>query len=188
MPLDPTTNPIDSRSKDEIFMDLVRSGVLSVDSDGRIWRHSATTRGGGRTYEFPERRAECLGKRGYLCLSLKLNRKTRSIGAHRIVWIHFNGPIPIDKEINHINAIRTDNRPSNLEAISHGDNMRHAYGLGLIHRASGEKHPKAKLTAENVAEIRSLYSTGAAGISDLARRFGVVSGTVDHIIHRRTWK
>jgi len=53
---------------------------------------------------------------------------------HRIVWMTANRQfIPADKEINHINQIKTDNRIENLELISHIENIqkywRHPVGL-----------------------------------------------------------
>src|SRR5690606_11936357 len=58
---------------------------------------------------------------------------------HQMVWESVNGPIPEGKEINHINGIKTDNRIANLELVSHLENVRHAFRIGLVEKA-GESH------------------------------------------------
>ena len=46
---------------------------------------------------------------------------------HRLVWETFNGEIPKGYEIDHINAVRDDNRLENLQLLTHLDNMRKAH-------------------------------------------------------------
>lgn len=46
---------------------------------------------------------------------------------HRIVWETFNGEIPDGYEIDHINAVRDDNRLENLQLLTRLDNMRKAH-------------------------------------------------------------
>ena len=45
---------------------------------------------------------------------------------HRLVWEHFNGPIPAGMDIDHNNETndKTDNRIENLQLLSHKDNAR----------------------------------------------------------------
>ena len=44
---------------------------------------------------------------------------------HRLVWILFNGDIPEEYQIDHINQDRTDNRIENLRLVSHRTNIAH---------------------------------------------------------------
>lgn len=49
--------------------------------------------------------------------------------AHRWIYRAFKGEIPEGYTINHINEIKTDNRPQNLEAVTFSQNLR--YGTGI---------------------------------------------------------
>jgi hypothetical protein len=51
---------------------------------------------------------------------------------HRIVWEFVHGPIPDGLEVNHINGVKHDNRISNLEVVTHAENIRHALRTGLM--------------------------------------------------------
>jgi len=57
---------------------------------------------------------------GYVMIGCKMKR----ISAHRIAWFMFYGSIPDDKEIDHINNDRKDNRIVNLRLCTHAENQR----------------------------------------------------------------
>lgn len=108
-----------------------------------------------------------------------------SLNGHRLIWEAVNGPIPAGFEINHKNGIKTDNRITNLELVTHQENMRHAYRIGLKSNR-GDKHPSRKLCSTQVREIRQLLKVGS-DCRDLARQFGVTRETIYHIRARKTW-
>lgn len=54
-------------------------------------------------------------------------------------------------------------------------------------RPRGESHPSAKLTADDVTEVRRLHAAGMS-ISAIGRRFGVNHNSIQAIIRGRTWK
>jgi hypothetical protein len=127
-----------------------------------------------------------------------LSRKGRKkIGAsvHRLVAAAFIGPIPPGLVVNHINGIRSDNRVSNLEIITQGQNISHAIRTGLKKApqhyrpiARGEDNPKAILTNEQVRQIKLRLATGRHGIGrTLAREFGVSEHTISKIKHGQNW-
>lgn len=53
-------------------------------------------------------------------------------------------------------------------------------------RLRGEDHPNAKLTNEQVREIRKLYDTGFSN-NVIARNFKISSWNVEEIGKRKTW-
>jgi len=53
-------------------------------------------------------------------------------------------------------------------------------------RARGENHPNAKLTSEQVLQIRDLYSKGFS-TNVIARNFKVSTWNVEEIVKRKTW-
>lgn len=87
--------------------------ILSFDQDsGKLfWKvrtgSSAAGSIAGTKNQFGYRQVSISGKRYF---------------AHRIVWTLFNGDIPEDKEIDHINGERDDNRISNLRLVSRSQN------------------------------------------------------------------
>lgn len=66
---------------------------------------------------------------GYVCVYLFHNRIRKTLLIHRLIAIHFI-PNPENKpNINHINAIRTDNRIENLEWCTQKENIMHTKKL-----------------------------------------------------------
>jgi hypothetical protein len=53
---------------------------------------------------------------------------------------------------------------------------------------SGENHPKARLTDEQVAKMRRMYRPGIVGYMTLAEEFGCSWRTVRDIVQYRTRK
>ena len=119
---------------------------------------------------------------GYVLVSLY--RERRKFRAHRVIWEAVHGPIPEGLEINHVNGVKTDNRIENLELVTRGENLSHAFRLGLKNYR-GERHPQSRLTAANVAEIRERASTESQ--ASLAIEFGVSAPHINRIVHHRTW-
>ena len=53
-------------------------------------------------------------------------------------------------------------------------------------RLRGESHPRAKLTAEQVRQIRDLYSKGFS-TNVIARNFKVSTWNIEEIVKNKTW-
>ena len=74
---------------------------------------------------------------------------------------------------------------AHLEETTPLENTRHAHEMGLCR--SGERHHNAKLTADEVQEMRALRSEGWL-LSDLAARYGVTKSNVSYILRGKGWK
>lgn len=116
---------------------LINDGVLSVDTEGRIWRNAIENR--GRFLAIVPRRAESIGGKEYLRLALWIDGELRNVGAHRVVWSHVRGPIPDGMQINHRDLNKRNNAIVNLEVVSGAENIRHSY-------ANGRRHPWSDAT------------------------------------------
>lgn len=63
-----------------------------------------------------------ISSRGYMYVSLSRHSKVKHKSVHRLVAEMFLGKHPT-MEVNHINENKTDNRLTNLEWITHKDNL-----------------------------------------------------------------
>lgn len=52
----------------------------------------------------------------------------------------------------------------------------------------GERNPGAKLTEQEVRDIRSLHTLEASPFKDLGKQFGISPAAVRYIVTRKTWK
>lgn len=157
-------------------INMIAEGVLSIDIQGRIWRHKRLYRGLKYDDVNPKKRAEHRSGHGYLNIQMYFNNRQNKAMAHRIVWIYFYGEIPKGVEINHKNGIKDDNRPSNLELVTRSENMKHANTHGWLNIGKGDKHPSAKLTIQKVERIRKIYASNLLTLSELGRMFNVYPG------------
>ncbi len=148
---------------------------FEIDPEGRIWRI--------RRNRVPcsPARAESEGSLGYLSVSFA----SENAWAHRLVYQHYFGDIPEGLFINHKNGNKSDNRPSNLEAVTHSQNRRHSYLVLGERPRQGNGAPK--LTAAQVAEIR-LRARGGESPRSLAQQHGVTYQCVLWTLHGRSWR
>jgi hypothetical protein len=113
----------------------------------------------------------------------------RAWKAHRLAYTFTNGSIPQGKFICH----HCDNppcvNPAHLYAGTQLDNMRDRDRRGRgdwSKSATGERHSQAKLTWEQVGEIRRRCASGSAQRS-LAFEYGVSPSTIHRIVHNELW-
>lgn len=104
---------------------------------------------------------------------------------NRLVCMAFHGlpPAPF-YQAAHENNIRNDNSANNVYWATPG---RNGVDLALAGSLKGEKHPRAKLSAEDVNAIRLRKSNGES-VSKIARDYPHCSrSTVSHAAHGRNW-
>ena len=182
-----------SMDKEQVLLSIVQAGELEVDTQGRIWR--IAKRGGNprwgsfSTRPCPKVRGEYRQRQGYLLVTSTSDGVKTVTGAHRLVWAYFNGPIPAGMTINHINGMKDDNRPENLELATMSDQRRHAIRVLNVNRnrPKGSKHPKTALDESDVIMIRQMRSDGVM-VKDIAQKYQMKSRAISAICNRRTWK
>ncbi len=120
-------------------------------------------------------------KRGYKVV--KLLGKNRTV--HRLIASAFLGDI-VGKTVNHVNGIKDDNRPENLEICTNVENMRHAYSTGIRSNPFGEDANNSKLSYSEVKIIRKYLSI--ISNANLGLMFGVSRSTISKIRSGVNWR
>lgn len=172
---------------------LIEQGELEIDSEGRIWRVKKRTadrwNGGTKVTPCNRVRAEIENDQGYLQVRAMIDKQRHYAASARLVWLHFNGPIPQGLTINHKDGRKSNNRPKNLELATYSEQRLHATRvLGAGHAdVRGSKHPKTSLTETQVIAMRKRRAAGER-IKDLAAEYGSTEKAVSHICRGITWK
>lgn len=142
-----------------------------ITEDGKVWS------------EYSNKFLAPCDNHGYKNVSLgKDNKKF----IHRLVAETY---IPNPKGyrcVNHINNDRADNRVENLEWCDVQMNIDHC--VKQKRNCFGSKSGNAKLTEEQVVELRKRYKKGGISQEKLGKEYGVDQATVWEIIHYRIWK
>lgn len=120
--------------------------------------------------------------KGYRHVNLSLENKVSTFRVHRLVLEAFVGPCPPGHETRHLDSDPTNNRRSNL---AWGTPKENAADRGPIDN-HGERNPRAKITEDDVREIRIAAAAGETNRS-IADRYGIAHNTVSIIVHRLSW-
>lgn len=121
-------------------------------------------------------------KQGRLQVTLCKHGFTKRFQVHRLVLLAFVGPCPEGMECRRLDGNHLNNRLTNLEWATHAVNMSDMLRHGTS--VKGGKNFKAKLTEDDVREIRTARATER----ELAARYGVSQVAVHFIRTRKTWK
>lgn len=129
-----------------------------------------------------------LGKTGYLSVRLFRDGNGKTIPIAQLVATAFIGPRPQGMVINHIDGNKSNNSVENLEYCTPSENTLHAIKMGLRSQPKGENHPRAKLTNDQVCQIRDLINQGKMSQRKIARIFGICPATITQIKNGKQWK
>ena len=158
-----------------------------VTDDGQVFAMNYRNRqliGRLRPYRCPNARCG-----GYLRVSI--NGRQRDV--HRLVAECFVPKPPGRVEVNHKDGDKLNNRASNLEWVSHLENVRHAYRTGLITgsqiaRNAAHPHPTMRtISTETAKRIKKLICDGHPNCV-IAEMLGVTGGVVSFIRSGATYK
>jgi hypothetical protein len=78
--------------------------------------------------------------------------------------------------------------PAHLREGTAADNMDDAMERGRQKAKKGSENPNAKITEQDVVEIRRLYATSEMPGTKLAEKYGISQANVYEIIHHTAWK
>ena len=141
---------------------MLREGRLRIDERGNVWRCACFR--AKRWVKIEPRRAENIGGKGYLRLTMQISGRLHSVQAHRVVWTYLRGPIPDRLQINHKDKDKTNNDISNLEIVTNQENMDHAWSLGKnkpwCYGGSGFWRGRKLVDAEEKRLIRNMRMSG----------------------------
>lgn len=152
----------------------------------------------GRIRSFIHRRGDGIlqghiDRYGYRCVNLKKDGRQSTKAVHLLVCSAFHGLKPEGMECGHKNGIKLDNQADNLGYISRSQNVKdqvrhgHHRGSGNLVIRSGEDHPQARLSDEQVVAIRA---DATAGLSEqiLSRKYGISRSHAHRIVRNQTRK
>ena len=160
----------------EIWKPVVGWGAYEVSDYGRVLRIAT-----GRILK------PWIDADGRPHVNLHLHeKKSNSLVSHLVADAFLPPKKPTDQVLRHLNDDPADNRIENLAYGTYSDNKQDSVRNETF--ARGITHGMAKLTEDNVREIRRLYATGNFTQRELARQFGVGVPTICMIVLRQTWK
>ncbi len=122
--------------------------------------------------------------KGYYMVHLSIDGKYPKFYVHRLVLLTFVGPCPPNHEGCHGSNGKKNNSLANLYYGTHSKNCNEDKlrdGTALI----GSKHHQAKLTEEQVLEIRKLH--GKLSQRKIAETYGVLQQQISRIQSKQRW-
>lgn len=135
-------------------------------------------------------RATSLTHDGYVKVRLLHRGMDKTARVHRLVAEAFL-PNPENKPtVNHIDGNKQNNAADNLEWADRTEQMAHAYALGLKAPLCGSAQPNAKLTDEQVRDIRDLYVPydKCRGTVALSKKYGVSNRVIGLIVRGMSYQ
>lgn len=123
---------------------------------------------------------------GYRRVTIRSEDGWKWFDVHVAVLEAFVGPRPEGEVARHLNGDPEDNRISNLRWGTMSEN----YDDARVHDTNyrGEDQHLAKLTEDDVREMRKMYEETDLDCKDIAKRFNVGHSAAWRAITKRTWK
>ena len=129
-----------------------------------------------------------LDKDGYELVFLSGDNFRKNARVHILVATAFIDNPELKNEVNHLDAVKSNNCVWNLVWATGRENYEHAQRMGLI--KTGSKSPLAKLLPERVKEVRENYipRDSEFGATALAEKMGVCRRTVTNAANYKTYR
>lgn len=127
-----------------------------------------------------------LDDKGYGFLKVKRGGKWKRVGAHRVSFMLFYGPIPSGLGVLHSCHNARCVNPHHLRAGTQKENGQDMVKHGTA--AMGERNGNSRLTQEQVDRIRVMYASGSYSQHAIANMFGVSRSLISPIVNGKIWK
>jgi len=138
--------------------------------------------------KLPKAMCPYLTKQGYLRIKIANENGIKRFMAHRLIAMARIPQSENTVEINHIDGIKTNNHPSNLEWVSKARNVQHSFELGLNKPLRGSANGKTKLKEHQVIEIKQELKNYKFGLlKELSNKYGVCKATISCIRKGINW-
>lgn len=108
-----------------------------------------------------------MGANGYE----RVNVDGRETTVHRVVVEALHGQIPEGLTVNHLDGDKANNRPDNLELATQGEQVAHAYRIGLrVGNGNTGRARTSRVTPDQAAQIKA---APRGEVTALCERLGV---------------
>lgn len=152
--------------------------------DGSMWSRWNIGSKGGLGTEWRQLKGS-LNREGYPYVALYRDGKRFKHLLHRLILEAFVGPCPPGMEGCHNDGDPANNRLANLRWDTPKSNMADCVRHGTM--PHGERSGSAKLTENDVVEIRRLRGDGWTQ-KEIAKNFRVDQSLVSLIVNRKIWQ
>ena len=178
-----------------IYKDVVNFPGYRVGSDGSVWSRRSLNGRGPLANEW--RKLAIMtppSKKGYAKVSFYRSGKIVVMPVHVAVLEAFVGPCPEGMQACHApDWCRSNNAISNLRWDTPKGNQKDRRLHGTDPR--GENNAAAKLTNEQVVEVRKRYASIHTGrklanglLAKISVEFGITKGQILRIVQNKNWK
>ncbi len=173
------------------YRELEKYPGYRVGSDGSVWTCLVRKKMRGQTggtkcfigTDWKLLKPNFCATGGYRRVSIRGKSKK----VHTLVLEAFVGPRPPGMECRHLDGNPQNAARENLVWGTPKENTRDHFRHGTHVDNRGEKSAHAKLTAEQVSEIRILCAGGIAQ-KEIRQRFGLSKSCVSKIVSGKAWK
>jgi hypothetical protein len=170
---------------EKFFLNLVAVGIVLIRPDGTVFNPKTEKVYTNKT------------SHGYIQIGWRDGRKVRHILAHRLVFLVLVGPLEAEEQVNHKDGVKTNNLSTNLEKVSNQENTVHAYKTGLIDKNNVRNSllkrfqqkfgTSAKLSPEQVLEIRTIHASEKITHKELAIRYGISRSNISRLLSGKNY-
>jgi transposase len=129
--------------------------------------------------------SQWVDSRGYANVTIYSVDGKKRFSVHVLVAEAFHGARPDGMVCMHINGNPSDNKADNLMWGTQSENKAHELQHGT--RYTGQKHHKAKLSDQDVVQIKLDMASGMRN-TDICKKYGISSATAAAIKVGRQWK